>query len=350
MIKYVFKRLLYGMVVLFGAVVVVFFIFNVLPGDPVAMMAGQRTDVATREMITRELGLDQPLHVQLVHYVNDLSPLSFHKDTEENLKKYEYTRMIPLGESSLVLKVPYLRRSFQTNRKVSDIIVSNIEGTFWLAFAAMLFATLMGIMLGVIASLRQNSWLDHSMVALSVFGISAPSFVIGAIMSMVFGAWLSEYTGLNPSGSLWEYSVYGESLQLKNIILPAFTLGLGPLSIITMLTRSSMVEVMAQDYIRTARAKGLPYYLIILKHALKNALNPVITAVSGWLASLMAGAFFVEKIFNWQGIGLVTIEAVMNLDFPVVMGTTIFVALTFIIVNILVDILYAAIDPRVRLS
>jgi ABC-type dipeptide/oligopeptide/nickel transport system permease component len=214
----------------------------------------------------------------------------------------------------------------------------------------MLFATFFGIILGVLASLRQNSVLDHSMVTLSVFGISAPSFVIGAIMSMVFGAWLSEYTGLNPSGSLWEYNLDGPQLRLKNIILPAFTLGLGPLSIITMLTRSSMCEVMAQDYIRTARAKGLNFYIIIVKHALKNALNPVITAVSGWLASLMAGAFFVEKIFNWQGIGLATIDAVMNLDFPVVMGSTIFVALTFIVVNIGVDILYAAVDPRVRLK
>lgn len=351
MIRYVFKRLLYGLVVLLGAVIVVFFISNVLPGDPVAMMAGQGTDVETRKMIERELGLDQPLPVQLGIYFNNLSPVSVYKDTEANQKEYEYYKLFAVSEQkALVVKLPYLGKSYQTNRKVSELILSNVGSTFWLAFAAMLFATVVGVMMGVLASLKQNSWLDHSMVAMSVFGISAPSFVIGAVMSMVFGAWLSDYTGLNPSGSLWRYSVYGETLQLKNIILPAITLGLGPLSIITMLTRSSMCEVMAQDYIRTARAKGLPHYLIILKHALKNALNPIITAVSGWLASLMAGAFFVEKIFNWQGIGLATIDAILNLDFPVVMGTTIFVAFIFIIVNILVDILYAAVDPRVRLS
>ncbi|HWZ22385.1 MAG TPA: ABC transporter permease, partial [Cytophagaceae bacterium] len=178
----------------------------------------------------------------------------------------------------------------------------------------------------------------------------APSFVLGAIVAMVFGSYLHEYTGLFPTGNLWEYELNGRSLMLKNIILPAFTLGLRPLAIIVQLTRSSMLDVLSQDYIRTARAKGLHYFMIIVKHALKNALNPVITAVSGWLASLMAGAFFVEVIFDWKGLGLVTIEAVKSLDFPIVMGVTIFVAFAFIIVNIFVDLLYALVDPRVRVK
>ena len=138
--------------------------------------------------------------------------------------------------------------------------------------------------------------------------------------------------------------------MLKNLILPAFTLGLRPLAIIVQLTRSSMLDVLSQDYIRTAKAKGLKYRVIIVKHALKNALNPVITAVSGWLASLMAGAFFIEVIFDWKGLGLVTINAVYNLDFPIVMGVTIFVAFAFIIINIFVDLLYAVVDPRVRIK
>jgi ABC-type dipeptide/oligopeptide/nickel transport system permease component len=214
----------------------------------------------------------------------------------------------------------------------------------------MLFATIFGIVLGVMASLRQNSLLDHSIIALSVVGISAPSFVLAAIVAMVFGFYLSDYTGLNLTGQLWENDLYGRKLMLKNLILPAFTLGLRPLSIIVQLTRSSMLDELGQDYIRTARAKGLGNKKIILKHALKNALNPVITAVSGWLASLMAGAFFVEYIFDWKGLGSITIAAVYQLDFPVVMGTTLFVGVVFIVVNIFVDILYAMVDPRVRLN
>lgn len=351
MIQFLIKRFLYGFLVLLGAVVVVFFIFNVLPGDPVNMMAGQRTDVATREAISKELGLDLPIHEQLFHYINDLSVVSFHSDTPEMNAKYAYLELMHLGEYVMVWKTPYLRRSFQSNKLVSEIIVENVEGTFWLALSAMVFATVLGITLGIIASIRQNSVMDHSIITFSVIGISMPSFVFGALMAMIFGDMLSDYTGLNASGSLWENNIYGyRELKLKNLILPTITLGLSPMTIIIQLTRSSMLEVLSQDYIRTARAKGLGHYSIIMKHALKNALNPVITAVSGWLASLMAGAFFVESIFGWKGLGSVTINAVLNLDFPVVMGATIFVALVFIITNIFVDIFYALIDPRVRLK
>lgn len=342
---------MYGFLVLMGATVIVFFIFNVLPGDPVAMMAGQRTDVTTRESIAKDLGLFEPLHVQLYLYVRDLSPISIHENTEKEEMKYGYKKLVEVSAANvLVLKTPYLRRSFQSNKKVSEIIWENLEGTFWLAVAAMVFATFFGIVFGVMASLKQNSWLDHTMVSLSVVGISAPSFVLGAIVAMVFGYYLSDYTGLNPTGQLWDYGLEGRTLMLQNLILPAFTLGLRPLAIIVQLTRSSMLDVLSQDYIRTAKAKGLAYYTIITKHALKNALNPVITAVSGWLASLMAGAFFIEVIFDWKGLGLVTINAVYNLDFPIVMGVTIFVAFSFILINVFVDMLYALVDPRVRIK
>jgi dipeptide transport system permease protein len=352
MLRFIGSRLLYGFLVLFGATIVVFFLFHILPGDPVAMLAGVRTDVATRENIRKELGLTDPMMVQLGNYLNDLSPVSLHDDTEKNQDKYEYHKLFKVSSKILVLKAPYLRRSFQTNKKVSEIIFENLEGTFWLAFAAMMFATVFGIIFGILASLKQNSILDHSMISLSVFGISAPPFVIGALVSMFFGFYLADYTGLNTSGQLWENDGddEGRKLVLKNIILPAFTLALRPLAIIVQLTRSSMLEVLSQDYIRTARAKGVAYYIIILKHALKNALNPVITAVSGWLASLMAGAFFVEYIFAWKGLGSATIKAVYDKDFPVVMGSTLFVAATFILINIFVDVLYAAVDPRVRLK
>ena len=352
MLRFIAKRLWYGFLVLLGVVFVVFFLFHALPGDPVAMMAGQRTDVATRQAIEKELGLDKSLGVQFLLYVKDLSPLSIHDDTPAEQEKYNYIPLVNTGgDHVLVLKKPYLRRSFQTNKRVGEILVDNLESTFWLAFAAMIFATFFGIIFGVLASLKQNTFWDHFLVVGSVLGISIPSFVSAIVIAMVFGYYLSDYTGLNLTGQLWvNHPIYGRTLHIENLILPAFTLGLRPLSIITQLTRSSMLEVLSQDYIRTARAKGLRYYRVIMKHALKNALNPVVTAVSGWLATLMAGAFFVEFIFDWKGLGFVTLKAVQSLDFPVVMGATLFIALIFVVVNIVVDIFYAILDPRVQLK
>jgi len=229
--------------------------------------------------------------------------------------------------------------------------MDHIGGSFWLAFTSMVFATFFGITFGILAALKQNSLLDHSMITLSVVGISSPSFVSAILISITFGYYLSDYTGLNLTGQLWVTDPYrGRELELKNLILPAFALGIRPIAVIMQLTRSSMLDVLTQDYIRTAHAKGLKYYKVILKHALINALNPVITAVSGWLASLIAGSFFIEYIFNWKGLGTVTIRAVFNLDFPVVMGCTLFIGFIFVIITIFVDILYAMLDPRVRLE
>lgn len=336
---------------LFGVIVVVFLLFHALPGDPVSLIAGQRSDISTRQTITEELGLDQPLHVQFFHYINDLSLISIHEKNLANKTKYSYTELMGFGERIVVIKKPYLRRSFQTNKKVTEIIYENMDDTFWLALSAMIIACVLGITLGIIAALNQNTFIDHLFISVSVFGISIPSFVSAIVIAMVFGYYLSDYTGLNLTGQLWvNHPIHGRQLQLQNLILPAITLGIQPLAIIVQLTRSSMLEVLSLDYIRTAYAKGLNKYKVVLKHALKNGMNPVITAVSGWLASLMAGAFFVEYIFDWKGLGFTTIKAVQSLDFPVVMGVTIFVATIFVIINIFVDLMYAAIDPRIRLS
>lgn len=351
MLNFILKRIAYGFFIILGVVHVVFFLFHALPGDPVEMMVGSRSDKEAREAIRRELGLDLPLYEQFAKYLNDLSPISIHHDTEKNQKKYSFQRLVDFGHHVLVVKSPYLRRSFQSNQRVDQIIVDNLEGTLVLAFASMLFATFFGIIFGLIAALKQNTFWDHFVISTSVMGISAPSFVMAIVISMIFGYYLHEYTGLPLTGSLWNNDpLLGRQLQLKNLILPAFTLGIRPLSIIAQLTRSSMIEVLSQDYIRTAKAKGLNKFVIVLKHALKNALNPVITAVSGWMASLMAGAFFIEYIFHWKGLGLKTLKAVELLDFPVVMGATLVVAIIFVFINLIVDILYATIDPRVRLT
>jgi peptide/nickel transport system permease protein len=218
-----------------------------------------------------------------------------------------------------------------------------------LAIAAMCIAIVLGIPLGVLAAVKKDTWMDSSSIFVSVLGISAPSFFMGIVIAYLFGFVLSSYTGLNMTGSLFDTDPFaGRQIQLSNLILPALTLGIRPLAIITQLTRGAMLDVLNQDYIRTAYAKGLSNTVVIWKHALRNALNPVITAITGWFAELLAGAFFVEFIFGWKGIGKVTVDALENLDFPVVMGSVLVSSFFFILVNILADVVYGAIDPRIR--
>ncbi|WP_375435714.1 ABC transporter permease [uncultured Hymenobacter sp.] len=351
MLSFVFRRLGHGLLILAGVACTVFFLFQVLPGDPVALLAGQRSDLATRAAIAADLGLNESLPIQLGGYLNDISPLGVHPRDSAGVAKYGGLTLLPFGTKALVLKKPYLRRSFQSNKAVLSILLDHFTGTLWLALAAMLLAAVLGIAFGIAAALKPHSWLDRTLITTSVLGISVPSFVAGILIAITFGFYWSHWTGLNLTGQLYETDPFtGRHLVLRNLVLPAFALGIRPLAVITQLTRSSMLDVLSQDYIRTARAKGLSGYRTVMGHALKNALNPVVTAVSGWLASLMAGAFFIEYIFNWKGLGTVTLRAVENLDFPVVMGSTIFIAALFVLVNIAVDVLYALLDPRVRLG
>jgi peptide/nickel transport system permease protein len=205
--------------------------------------------------------------------------------------------------------------------------------------------------LGIIIAIKRNTIYDKLSLVLAVLGMAAPSFFVGLIIAWLFGYVLADYTGLSPTGSLYDIDVWdGEKLKLKNLILPSITLGIRPLAIVVQLMRSSLLDVMSQDYIRTAKAKGLTMYAIIIKHALKNALNPVVTAISGWFAGLMAGAVFVEYIFSWKGIGYEVFEALTKNDLPVVMGATLIFAAIFVITNIFVDIAYGLLDPRVRVK
>jgi len=355
--NFIIKKLLYGLAVLFGVITTIFFLFNVLPGDPAAMILGQRANKESIAAVHRDLGLDKPLSTQYFNYLNDLSPLSVHNYRQPgsfwylNPRKYSWTPLFEFGKDKvLVLKFPYLRRSYISRRAVADIIRETLPETAVLAFSAIIIASIAGILLGIASAIKKNSFFDRSVfVFATVFGMSAPSFLVGLIVAWLFGYVLSSYTGLNASGSLYETDVWeGEQLKLKNLILPAITLGVRPLSIVIQLTRNSLLDVLSQDYIRTARAKGLSETRVIFGHALKNALNPVITAISGWFAALMAGAVFVEKIFSWKGIGNEVVEALNNNDLPVVMGATLIFAVIFVLINIAVDLIYGLLDPRVR--
>jgi len=309
---------------------------------------GQRSDAKTIENVRKELYLDKPLLTQFGLYLNDLSPIGIHKITEK--EKYDFTSAIPIGsEKTIAVKTPYLRRSYQSKIKVWDLLVDAFPGTLLLALLSIIIATVVGISLGVLAAIKHNTWMDTSAVFTSVLGISAPSFFAGILIAYIFGFLLSDYTGLSIVSPLWDYDpILGKQLQLKSLILPVVTLSIRPMAIITQITRTALLDVLNQDYIRTAYAKGLRKKSVIWKHALRNALNPVVTSVSGWFAELLAGSFFIEYIFGWKGIGKVTVDALNKFDFPVVMGSVIFTATFFIVINILVDFLYAMIDPRIK--
>ncbi len=359
MLQYTLKRLLYGLLVLLGVVTLVFFLFTILPGDPARMMLGQRADAESIAMINKDLGRDKPVGLQYLNYLNDLSPVSFHNNADPDsyffLDKEKYapcTALLTVGSTTVVAKAPYLRRSYQSKRKVSEIIATAFPQTAVLALTAMTFALVVGILLGIVAALYKDSWLDRLILFFSTLGMSLPSFFAAILIAWLFAYVLHEYTHLNMFGNLYSIDDYGtgEYINLKNLILPALTLGIRPLAVLVELTRNSLLEVLSMDYIRTARAKGMPYRRVVFGHALRNAMNPIVTAASGWLAGLLAGAVFVEYVFDWKGMGIVIVDGLEKYDFPVVMGTILFICVLLVLINIIVDILYGLLDPRVRVS
>lgn len=280
----------------------------VIPGDPARLMLGQRADVASIEAVRKQLGLDDPVYVQYVRFIGKALQ----------------------GD---------LGRSYSSNREVLKTIIETFPATALLAFSSLLLSSILGIIIGVISAVKPYTFRDNVSMLFALFGISFPPFAFGLIMALVFGSWLK---WLPISGYVNNGIIY--------LVLPMVTLALRPLSIIARLTRSSMLDVLGHDYVRTARAKGVSEWAVIIKHALRNALNPVITTISAWLAALLGGAFFIEYIFNWPGIGLLAINSILSLDFPMIQGTVLFTAVIFIIINMVVDIIYAFLDPKVKLS
>ncbi|AOW20388.1 ABC transporter permease [Urechidicola croceus] len=358
MLNYILNKFFYGLLTLFGVVTVIFFLFNVLPGDPARMMLDQREDSAQLEIIRKKYGFDKPISTQYLYYLNDVSPISIHSKTNDSYTfldtdKYSFIKLFSIGNKSMVIKFPYLRESFQKKgKKVSAVIAETLPNTFVLAVSAISIAIIIGIFFGILSAVYKDTFFDRIISIISTLGMSVPSFFSAILFAWFFGFILHEYTNLNMTGSLYEVDDFGEgtTLRLKNLILPAIVLGIRPLAVIIQLMRNSLLEVMGQDYIRTAKAKGLSMHSIIKKHALKNALNPVVTAVSGWFASLLAGAVFVEYIFNWNGLGKEIVNALNTLDLPIIMGSVLIIATMFIIINIFVDIIYGLLDPRIRIK
>ncbi|BAO74648.1 dipeptide transport system permease protein DppB [Winogradskyella sp. PG-2] len=319
---------------------------------------GQNQTADQVAAVKQKYGFDKPLGTQFLYYLNDLSPISFHSNKLEDYtylssNKYSASELFTIGNTTTVIKAPYLRESFtKQGKKVSQVIGETIPNTFVLAISAIIIAIILGIIFGIISALYKDTWIDKTIQILSTFGMSVPSFFSAILFAWLFGFVLHKYTNLEMTGSLYELDDFGEKMTIKwkNLILPSIVLGIRPLAVVIQLMRNSLLEVMNQDYIRTARAKGLSEFQVIKNHAVKNALNPVITAISGWFASMLAGAVFVEYIFGWNGLGKEIVNALNTLDLPVIMGAVLVIAIIFITINIFVDIIYAWLDPRVKLS
>ena len=435
MLKYFLKKLLYGILVLLGVITIVFSIYSIKPGDPATLSGGQQASKEVVDNIRKEWGIDQPIHIRYFQFLNDVSLISFYNTKKAESRffydenKYKGAAVLPVSSNfKLVFKLPYLKKSYQSNRYVTEIISEKLPGTIILAVAAILIATIFGVLFGSISAFYPDGFFNKFAIISSIAGMSSPSFFMASIISVVGGYYWAEYielpvfpialsllfiivgfitskkskglkniiksilfmgfkggvigigvwifylffqnifdlqaldfiassvsvpgTGLDPSGSIIEINdITGiKEYHWENLILPSLTLGIRPLAIVTLLTKKSMMDVLSSDFVRTAKSKGLSSYAIISKHALPNALNPVITAISGWFASLLAGAIFVEMIFNWDGIGTVLVDALKNDDLPIVMGITLTISVIFVFINIVVDLLYSIIDPRVRLN
>ncbi len=356
MLRFVLKKLGYGFITLLGVVTVIFMLFTLLPGDPAKMMLGQNENKEQLEIVKKKYGFDKPIMTQFGYYLNDLSPLSFHSNTQGDYTylspgKYSTSKLFNVGNTTVVFKAPYLRESFQKSGKpVTQVIAETLPNTVVLAISAISLAMLLGGFLGIVSALFKDRWPDKVIQIVSTLGMSLPSFFSAILFAWLFGFVWHHITGLNMTGSLYEVDDFGQGVVVrwKNLILPAIVLGIRPLAVVTQLMRNSLLEVMQQDYIRTAKAKGLNSFKVIYKHALKNALNPVITAISGWFASMLAGAVFVEYIFGWNGLGKEIVDALNTLDLPIIMGAVIIIALLFIVINIVVDIIYGWLDPKIR--
>jgi peptide/nickel transport system permease protein len=312
--RYLVQRLLLLVPVLAGVSVIIFMVLHLSPGDPVEIMLGSQATQEDRARLRSDLGLDQPLHVQYVRWLGHVAR----------------------GD---------LGRSIWMRRPVLNEVLVRFRATLILTATALLISTTVGIALGVASAARPNSVLDRTSAVASLFGASMPSFWLGIVLMVVFALWLG---WLPASGMFAPYGGGDVRDLLAHLILPAVTLAGASVTIIARLTRSTMLETLGQDYIRTARAKGVVERAVVLRHGLKNALIPIVTVVGVQAGYLLGGAVLTETVFAWPGVGTLMVQGILARDFPLVQGCVLIVALSFVLVNLAVDLFYAWLDPRIR--
>ncbi len=306
LLNYVIRRLVGAIPVLIGVIAVVFILTTIVPGDPARIMMGQRGNPETIAKIRHEMGLDKPLPVQFFDFMKNALTLN-------------------------------LGRSYRNNMTVVEAIATRIPVTFKLAFFAIIIAVAVGVPLGIISAVKQYSWIDYGAMFFAILGISAPVFWVALLSVVLFCVILGWIPGTGTGNG-----------ELIYYVLPSIVLGLRPAALIARLTRSSMLEIIRQDYIRTARAKGLSERVVIMKHALRNALIPVVTVIGIEVASLLSGVVITEQIFSLPGLGRLSVEALTNRDFPVIRGVVLFMAFIFVLANLIVDLSYPFFDPRIK--
>jgi peptide/nickel transport system permease protein len=339
--------------VVLGVYLLLYLLLQVLSVESVLSMIGQNSDTETQQAIKRQFRLNLPSWQRLLVNLNDLSPLSYYSNKSTSIWNNEDAivqgiECLSTNSGGLWLKMPYMGRSFQNQELVSLMLWDRLKTTFLLAFISILIASIIGIILGIVSAMNFQKWPDHLILVVSSIGVSAPSFFVAILLSIIFGYYLSHYTGLSFKGSLIDYDDMGNAfLNFRNLILPITALSLRPLANITQLTRNSMLDTLKEDYIRTAYAKGLSYQRVVWKHGLVNALNPVISSIAGWFGSLLAGAYFIEIIFDIKGLGALTVNALMKFDVPVVLGASMYMALLFVLITFLLDLAYQWLDPRI---
>ncbi|HGJ0580612.1 TPA: glutathione ABC transporter permease GsiC [Salmonella enterica subsp. enterica serovar Braenderup] len=304
MLNYVLKRLLGLIPTLLIVAVLVFLFVHLLPGDPARLIAGPEADAQVIALVRQQLGLDQPLHVQFWHYITHVLQGDF-------------------GTSMV------------SRRPVSEEIASRFLPTLWLTITSMIWAVLLGMAIGIAAAVWRNRWPDRVGMTLAVTGISFPAFALGMLLMQIFSVDLG-----------WLPTVGADSWQ--HYILPSLTLGAAVASVMARFTRSSFVDVLSEDYMRTARAKGVSETWVVLKHGLRNAMIPVVTMMGLQFGFLLGGSIVVEKVFNWPGLGRLLVDSVDMRDYPVIQAEVLLFSLEFILINLVVDVLYAAINPAIR--
>jgi peptide/nickel transport system permease protein len=319
MLAFAIRRLLEALVVLLAVALIAFTLFRYV-GDPVNQMVGQDATVEDRETIRQELGLNDPVLMQFARFVGNAARFDF-------------------------------GISYQVKQPVVRLIAERLPATLELALAAALFAVLLGIPMGVYTGIHRDSWLSKVFLTVSLIGISMPTFLIGILLIYVFSVWLNVLPSFG-RGEVVDLGIWRTGLLtisgLKAIILPAITLGLFQMTLVTRLVRAEMLEVLRTDYIKFARARGLPERAINFGHALRNTLVPVVTVIGLQLGSIIAFAIITETVFQWPGMGLMFIQAVQNADIPVMAAYLLLVALLFVLINLIVDMIYVRVDPRIR--
>lgn len=320
-----------------------------IPVDPMRMTFGQMVDQETLDNKVKEFGLDQSSIAQTWKYIGDLSPIHLSWSAFSPPERWKVIGQIAGGR--LILKKPHWRTSYQSGRSVWSILRDAWPPTFLLALSALTIGLLGGLIMGCLSVAFLGSWLDKLLVSVSVLGYSVPSYVSALFFSLFFGFFLHDWTGLHPQGSIQSFTDDGIPYwNWSNLLLPAMALGIRPVAVIMQITRSSLSATFRNNYIVTAKAKGLTPFRIWTRHALPNAANPIISTTTSWLAALLAGAFFVETIFNYHGIGSTTIQALVQFDIPVLMGCITTVGILLVLVNMMTDVIYTFFDPRIRLE